>query len=30
VIVATSASVKVLHLIADRFLFGRLQRWRRR
>ena len=30
VIVATSASVKALHLIADRFLFARLQRWRRR
>jgi len=30
VIVATSASVKALHLIADRFLLGRLQAWRRR
>jgi iron(III) transport system permease protein len=30
VIVATSASVKALHLIADRFLFARLQRWRLR
>jgi iron(III) transport system permease protein len=30
VIVATSATVKALHLIADRFLFDRLQRWRRR
>jgi iron(III) transport system permease protein len=30
VIVATSAAVKALHLIADRFLFDRLQRWRRR
>jgi iron(III) transport system permease protein len=30
VIVATSAAVKALHLIADRFLLGRLQGWRRR
>ena len=30
VIVATSAAVKALHLLADRFLFGRLQAWRRR
>jgi iron(III) transport system permease protein len=30
VIVATSASVKALHLVADRFLLGRLQAWRRR
>ena len=30
VIVATSASVKAIHLIVDRFLFGRLQAWRRR
>jgi iron(III) transport system permease protein len=30
VIVATSASVKALHLIADRFLLGRLQAWRQR
>jgi iron(III) transport system permease protein len=30
VIVATSASVKALHLVADRFLFARLQRWRQR
>jgi iron(III) transport system permease protein len=30
VIVATSAAVKALHLFADRFLFARLQRWRRR
>jgi iron(III) transport system permease protein len=30
VIVATSASVKALHLLADRFLLGRLQAWRRR
>jgi iron(III) transport system permease protein len=30
VIVATSAAVKLLHLIADRFLFDRLQVWRRR
>jgi iron(III) transport system permease protein len=30
VIVATSASVKALHLIADRFLLRRLQAWRRR
>ncbi len=30
VIVATSASVKATHLIVDRFLFGRLQAWRRR
>jgi len=30
VIVATSAAVKALHLIADRFLLGRLQAWRRR
>lgn len=30
VIVATSAAVKALHLVADRFLLGRLQAWRRR
>jgi iron(III) transport system permease protein len=30
VIVATSAAVKALHLLADRFLLGRLQAWRRR
>jgi iron(III) transport system permease protein len=30
VIVLTSASVKALHLVADRFLLGRLQAWRRR
>jgi iron(III) transport system permease protein len=30
VIVAISASVKGLHLLADRFLFDHLQRWRRR
>ncbi|OFW98626.1 MAG: phosphonate ABC transporter permease [Alphaproteobacteria bacterium RIFCSPHIGHO2_12_FULL_66_14] len=30
VIVATSAAVKALHLVADRFLFARLQAWRRR
>ncbi len=30
VIVATSAGVKALHLLADRFLFERLQGWRRR
>src|SRR4051812_48892848 len=30
VIVAISATVKGLHLIADRFLFDRLQRWRGR
>ncbi|MFI5001949.1 MAG: putative 2-aminoethylphosphonate ABC transporter permease subunit [Reyranellales bacterium] len=30
VIVVTSAAVKALHLIADRFLLGRLQAWRRR
>lgn len=30
VIVAISAAVKGLHLVADRFLFDRLQRWRRR
>ena len=30
VIVTTSAAVKALHLIADRFLLGRLQAWRRR
>ena len=30
VIVITSAAVKALHLLADRFLFGRLQAWRRR
>ena len=30
VIVATSATVKALHLLADRFLLGRLQAWRRR
>ncbi len=30
VIVATSAAVKALHLVADRFLFARLQRWRGR
>src|SRR6478752_3215235 len=29
VIVATSAAVKVVHLVADRFLFARLQAWRR-
>ena len=29
-IVATSATVKALHLLADRFLLGRLQAWRRR
>ncbi len=30
VIVITSATVKALHLVADRFLLGRLQAWRRR
>ena len=30
VIVVTSAAVKTLHLLADRFLLGRLQAWRRR
>jgi iron(III) transport system permease protein len=30
VIVLTSAAVKALHLLADRFLLGRLQAWRRR
>ena len=30
VIVLTSAAVKALHLVADRFLLGRLQAWRRR
>ena len=30
VIVITSAIVKTLHLLADRFLLGRLQAWRRR
>lgn len=30
VIVITSAAVKALHLLADRFLLGRLQAWRRR
>ncbi|MFO1084558.1 MAG: putative 2-aminoethylphosphonate ABC transporter permease subunit [Reyranellaceae bacterium] len=30
VIVITSAAVKALHLIADRYLLGRLQAWRRR
>ena len=30
VIVATSAGVKILHLIADRYLLSRLQAWRRR
>jgi len=30
VIVLTSAAVKGLHLLADRFLFDRLQHWRRR
>ena len=30
VIVATSATVKALHLLADRFLFARLQAWRKR
>ncbi|MCX7360848.1 MAG: hypothetical protein NTV97_03040 [Alphaproteobacteria bacterium] len=30
VIVATSAAVKAVHLVVDRFLFGRLQAWRRR
>jgi iron(III) transport system permease protein len=30
VIVVTSASVKALHLVADRFLLRRLQAWRRR
>lgn len=30
VIVATSAGVKALHLVADHFLFARLQHWRRR
>ena len=30
VIVVTSAAVKALHLLADRFLLGRLQAWRRR
>ena len=30
VIVLTSAAVKAAHLVADRFLFARLQVWRRR
>ena len=30
VIVITSAAVKALHLIADRYLLNRLQGWRRR
>jgi iron(III) transport system permease protein len=30
VIVATSAAVKALHLLAERFLLGHLQAWRRR
>ena len=30
VIVVTSATVKALHLLADRFLLDRLQGWRRR
>ena len=30
VIVLTSAAVKALHLLADRFLFARLQAWRKR
>jgi iron(III) transport system permease protein len=30
VIVMTSASVKALHILADRFLLGHLQAWRRR
>jgi iron(III) transport system permease protein len=30
VIVATSATVKAAHLLADRFLLGRFQAWRRR
>jgi iron(III) transport system permease protein len=30
VIVITSAAVKALHVLADRFLLGRLQAWRRR
>ncbi|MBI3197295.1 MAG: putative 2-aminoethylphosphonate ABC transporter permease subunit [Rhodospirillales bacterium] len=30
VIVVTSAAVKALHLLVDRFLLGRLQAWRRR
>ena len=30
VIVATSAAVKAAHLVVDRYLFGRLQAWRRR
>jgi iron(III) transport system permease protein len=30
VIVLTSAAVKALHVLADRFLLGRLQAWRRR
>lgn len=30
VIVISSAAVKALHLLADRFLLGRLQAWRRR
>jgi len=30
VIVATSAGVKAVHVLADRFLLGRLQAWRRR
>jgi iron(III) transport system permease protein len=30
VIVITSAAVKTLHVLADRFLLGRLQAWRRR
>jgi iron(III) transport system permease protein len=30
VIVITSATVKAMHVLADRFLLGRLQAWRRR
>ena len=30
VIVLTSAGVKAVHVVADRFLLGRLQAWRRR
>jgi excinuclease UvrABC nuclease subunit len=30
VIVVTSAAVKALHLLADRFLLRRVQAWRRR
>jgi iron(III) transport system permease protein len=30
VIVITSATVKAMHILADRFLLGRLQAWRRR